>query len=110
MLQTTYIGIKTNNGDQAATYATNISTTQYSNLCGTYDGSNMRIYVNGVLKNTRAHTRTLGTNSITAKIGTYEGTNYNLTGRIANVSIYNRALSAQEIKNNFEATRDRYGI
>ena len=89
--------------------STHLLNTWY-NVVGTYDGSNMRIYVNGVLKNTRAQTGTLGTNSTTAKIGTYEGTNYNLTGRIANVSIYNRALSAQEIKNNFEATRDRYGI
>lgn len=29
---------------------------------------------------------------------------------ISNISIYNRALSAQEIQQNFEATRGRYGI
>ena len=29
---------------------------------------------------------------------------------IFSFQIYNRALSAQEIKNNYEATRDRYGI
>jgi hypothetical protein len=80
------------------------------NVVGTYDGSNMRIYVNGVLKNTRAQTGILATNAVTAKIGTFQGTNYNLTGRISNVSIYNRALSAQEIQQNFNATRGRYGI
>lgn len=31
-------------------------------------------------------------------------------GNIAQVQIYNRALSAQEISQNFNATRDRYGI
>lgn len=32
------------------------------------------------------------------------------TGRVSNVSIYNRALSASEIQQNFNATRGRYGI
>ncbi len=80
------------------------------NVVGTYDGSNMRIYVNAILKNTRAQTGTLGTNTITAKIGTYQGTNYNLNGRISQVQIYNRALTEQEILQNFNATRFRYGI
>jgi len=35
---------------------------------------------------------------------------WGLNGNIAQLQIYNRALSASEIKNNFEATRDRYGI
>jgi hypothetical protein len=35
---------------------------------------------------------------------------WGLNGNISQVQIYNRALSAAEIKQNFEATRDRYGI
>jgi len=31
-------------------------------------------------------------------------------GRVSNVSIYNRALTAQEIQQNYNATRSRYGI
>lgn len=80
------------------------------NVVGTYDGANMRIYVNGVLKNTIAQTGTLGVNSVSAKIGTYTGTTYNLTGRIANVSVYNRTLTASEIQQNFNAARGRFGI
>lgn len=40
------------------------------------------------------------------------GTGYDnyLAGNIAQVFIYNRALSADEIKQNFEATRSRFGI
>jgi hypothetical protein len=89
--------------------STHLLNTWY-NVVGTYDGSNMRIYINGVLKNTRAQTGTLGTNSETAKIGTYQGTNYNLTGRISNVYIYNRTLSAQEILQNYNATKSRFGL
>lgn len=78
------------------------------NVVGTYDGSNMRVYVNGVLKNTKAQTGTLATNSVTAKIGTYQGTNYNFTGRISNISIYNRALTSEEIKQNYNALKGRF--
>ena len=79
-------------------------------VVGTYDGSAMRIYVNGVLKTARSQAGTLGTNSETAKIGTYQGTNYNLTGRIANVSIYNKTLSSTEILQNYNALKGRYGL
>jgi hypothetical protein len=89
--------------------STHLLNTWY-NVVGTYDGSNMRIYVNGVLKNTKAQTGTLATNAVTAKIGTFQGTNYNLTGRVSNVSIYNKALTPQEIQQNFNATRSRFSI
>lgn len=89
--------------------STHLLNTWY-NVVGTYDGSNMRIYVNGVLKNTQAQSGTLATNSVSAKIGTFQGTNYNLTGRISNVSIYNRTLTTSEIQQNFNALRGRFGI
>ena len=89
--------------------STHLLNTWY-NVVGTYDGSNMKIYVNGVLKNTQAQTGTLATNSETAKIGTFQGTNYNLTGRISNVSVYNRALTAAEVSQNFNALRSRFSI
>ena len=89
--------------------STHLLNTWY-NVVGTYDGSNMRIYVNGVLKNTRAQTGTLATNAVTAKIGTYQGTNYNLTGRVSNVSIYNRTLSPEEILQNYNATKSRFNL
>jgi len=43
-------------------------------------------------------------------IGSFQAAGYQLAGRLSSGKIYNRALSASEIKNNFEATRDRYGI
>jgi hypothetical protein len=92
-----------------ADISTHLLNTWY-NVVGSYDGSNMKIYVNGVLKNTVAQTGTLATNAVTAKIGTFQGTNYNLTGRVSNISIYNRALTATEVQQNFNATRSRFGI
>jgi hypothetical protein len=37
-------------------------------------------------------------------------TEYPFYGKISQVSIYNRALSDSEIKQNFEAHRKKYGI
>jgi hypothetical protein len=83
---------------------TNISDTsahllnRWYHVVGTYDGATMKIYVDGVLKNSKAQTGALGSNSTTAKIGTFQGTNYNFTGRINDVRVYNHTLSDFEIK------------
>jgi uncharacterized protein (TIGR02145 family) len=91
--------------DDVTTHQLNV----WYNVVGTYDGSNMRLYINGVLKNTVPQTGALATNSETAKIGTWQGTNYNLTGRVSNVSIYNRVLTAAEVLENYNALRSRFG-
>ena len=43
-------------------------------------------------------------------IGGRAGTSFNSSPDIGNFQIYNRALSAAEVKQNFEAIRGRYGI
>lgn len=45
------------------------------------------------------------------KLGAYSaGTSYNLDGALSNVQIYNRALTASEIQQNFNALRGRFSI
>lgn len=74
------------------------------------------IYVNGSLNNSAQISYGSITNSDAEltignlRRGSYgpDGEFYN--GNISQVSIYNRALSASEIQQNFEATRGRYGI
>ena len=77
----------------------------------TYDGSNNRVYVNGSL---------MGTGSaISGNIST-DGTYYLFRTTAGNVAygrgslyshkLYNRALTASEIRQNFNATRGRFGI
>jgi hypothetical protein len=82
----------------------------------TYDGSNVILYRNGVEVSRTAQTGTIyNTNQNTGvklgRDGRYSfdtGRQYN--GNIAQVSIYNRALSASEIQQNFNALRGRFGI
>jgi hypothetical protein len=45
---------------------------------------------------------------VDAPTGVSEGAFFN--GNVGNVQIYNRALSATEVQQNFNALRGRYGI
>jgi hypothetical protein len=76
------------------------------------DSSNLcNIFVNGVKQTTGAtKTTTLeNTNTIIGIRGSNtSGIFYN--GRMSNVRIYNRALTAAEIQQNFNAARSRFGI
>ncbi|RLI91232.1 MAG: hypothetical protein DRO95_04750, partial [Candidatus Altiarchaeales archaeon] len=58
----------------------------------TYDKVNMRLYVDGVEKNSTAYNTAISTNTKSLKIG------YLFNGTIDEIRIYNRALSAKEIK------------
>jgi hypothetical protein len=77
-------------------------------VVGTYDGTTARIYLNG--EAVASGSRTAGSNSVPFRVGASpRGANYN-NGNIARASIYNRALTASEVKQNFNALRGRFGI
>ena len=89
-----------------------VSLNSWSHIVVTRDKNNstINIYFNGTLD------RSLG--SITGNIkvqqiyavmmGSFSGGDYQFFGRIANAKIYNRALTAQEILQNYNATKGRY--
>jgi len=72
-------------------------------------GNETRVYLNGILKKTGSSTSTIGSVS-NFRIGTNTTGGEVYNGNIAQVSIYNRALTAAEISQNYNATRGRYGI
>jgi len=78
-----------------------------------YDNGNNvnRWYINGAFANSRSHGSSLALASNTgfgifSRADDYE----RWRGKIAIVRIYNRALSATEIKNHFELERGRFGV
>jgi hypothetical protein len=83
-----------------ATASTSIVGDGYTHLCGTYDGSIIRMYVNGIADGTTSHAGDIafGSSGSQWRIGnrgTVAGFPWN--GLIDDVRIYNRALSHSEI-------------
>lgn len=97
-----------------ATTASYLSTSAWAHIVGTYTSGDKRIYINGVQVTSNAVTGTIATNANGCSVGVYGGFNgirsYYYNGSIGNVKIYNRALTATEVRQNFEAARGRYGI
>lgn len=91
---------------------------QWVHLTGVYTGSSQDLYVNGVLFAQRANAGVLrgsdGNRPIRfGRQGDYAGTTSTgdfFDGNISSILFYNRALTAAEVSQNFEALRDRYGI
>jgi hypothetical protein len=79
----------------------------------TFTTSSVILYINGIQNATVAGDYSVPNDASTdPRIGAWiqGGTNYPMNGRMANFQIYNRALSAYEIKQNFDFYRTRYGI
>jgi hypothetical protein len=93
-----------------------LNTWYHGTFTTSYDGTNttMKIYTNGVESSTGTWTGTQGNYSIRFMVG--DGNNsgnsswYPFSGRAANCKVYNRTLTPQEILQNFNATRGRYGV
>ena len=73
-----------------------------------------KIYLNGIEQNTESYSVDTVGNLVSRpfRIGNWQlnRTDMDFQGRIYGISVYNRVLSAAEIKQNFNATRGRYGI
>ncbi|MBN2180612.1 MAG: LamG domain-containing protein, partial [Sedimentisphaerales bacterium] len=89
-----YIG-----GWQAVTFPGSTSFNNvWHHLAGTYDGSQIKLYVDGELRDTKNYTGAIGTNGSIVSIGSDSGTRRFCDARIDDTRIYNRALSIVEIK------------
>ena len=84
-----------------------ITVGQWYMLAGV-QGTTMDIYINGVLGQSIASNVNVATNTV--NLGRYQGNSRQLNANVAQVTIYNRALTPQEILQNFNATRGRFGI
>ena len=76
----------------------------------TRSGNSTSIYINSILDATGTNSTSITTN-LSYRIG--NGPDYNseiYAGNIASVKVYNRALTAAEVSQNFNALRGRFGI
>jgi len=102
----------------SAPYSTSVGATgnyidgRWHNVVGTYDKQNLKIYVDGSLQATSNSFTSdiLYTGYLVFLIGFHaESTTY-FEGKIATTSLYNRALTATEVLQNYNATKTRFGL
>lgn len=99
-------------GQVRLTSTTVYSTNQWISLTGTYDGTTTRFYINTILEDSDSGTsgNISDFDSILLGRDIDFATGRIFNGRIANFKIYNRALSATEIRQNYNATKTRFGL
>jgi hypothetical protein len=105
-----YLGIRNNAGDgyKSATASTTVNRGVWTHYTGTKSGTGVSIFINGVYSAGLALTY-IGSlsNSVAFSLGSANGSYYTPCD-ISQVLLYNRKLSDDEIKQNYDATRKRY--
>jgi hypothetical protein len=86
-----------------------VSKNTWINLVAVNNNDNFTLYRNG----SSIYTGTIGVRALSTQF--YIATNYNLSGertniRVSNLQIYNRALSATEILQNYNELKSRFGL
>jgi hypothetical protein len=84
---------------------------QIVQLAVTLTGNNMAFYLNGISNGGGSITGTVNNfNNVTAYLGVYFSGGFRFNGIAFDCKLYNRGLTAQEVQNNFNATRWRFGV
>lgn len=98
----------TNGNDAGASVGTSPGT--WRNIVATHDGVNRKLFVNttNVLSDVNIVTGQNTTEPIS--IGAYNGGSYSSYGAIPIYRVYNRALTTEEITQNYNATKSRFGL
>jgi hypothetical protein len=85
----------------------------WHHIAGTCDGSTVKLYIDGNLNAQVSQSGGLATVQPNITLGRWQGAGSparHLNGNIAQASIYNRALSASEVLQNFNALKGRFGL
>jgi hypothetical protein len=82
---------------QIAISTATLSAGSFTHIACTWDGSNIKIYINGTLDKTTAQTVTAGANTSVLNLGQFGGASDFLSGTLDDVRIYDRAISVSEV-------------
>ena len=101
--------IRTGGTDKSAVGTSALPVNTWSHLAATYDGSNIRMYLNGTLVRTLAATGSMAASTGALRIGGNSIWGEYFAGLIDEAHVYNRALSAAEVTTdmNFSAPPHR---
>jgi hypothetical protein len=116
-----YARVTTNTVNGNSDIGTPYSLNMWNNAVLTYDGTAIRLYLNGVLKTSTPKTGPMMNTSNPFNIGCQNNGGYfpasapsktseYFKGYISNVMIYNKALIADEVLQNYNALKSRFGL
>jgi hypothetical protein len=120
--QDNWLSISNNNAQIFATQAqdvnnfsitgtTTIRANAWYHITGIVNNNVISLYINGVFEAASSvQAFTIGGWNSAARIGQRATGQFPFNGRIANICGYNRALSQQEITQNYNATKTRFGL
>lgn len=100
----------TGGSDGNSGYSNSTYTNIWTNIAATHDGTTRKLYFNGteIFSDTNTISGQNTTNGVS--IGAYSNGIYAFVGAIPYYGLYNRTLSATEVLQNFNATRNRFGV
>jgi len=111
--QNTQIGsfVVTNNSFVSNLFTENYYNGKWHNLVTTYNGNTARTFYDGVMRIENNLTGNLDIESTKRlNIGSWVNNSSNASCNISQVQIYNRALTASEVLQNYNATKGRYEL
>ena len=106
--RTLRFGVGDSGGNTQASVSFDFSN-KWTHVLGRWNGSVAELYVNGILRSSIVNSRIAQIISNPLMIGSVFGFG-NWEGEIAYSQIYNRALTPQEILQNYNATKTRFGL
>ena len=77
--------------------STTISDNTWTHIAGTFDGSQLNVYINGILEKTVSYSGSININQNPLYLGARHTAKDFFSGKIDDVRIYNSALTAQEV-------------
>lgn len=103
------------NGNSLISATNSVLQNTIYHVCAVFSGTQQLLYINGQLSTSRAWTTypvypTSGDRNLQIGRWGYAGYSRHFNGYIYSAALYNRALTAAEIQQNFQAHRGRYGI
>ena len=99
-----------NGGWQTTPSGYTLPSDAWCQIVGTYDGSTIKLYVNDVLINQTAYTFTPTTSGAGIRLmNRWDSADY-WGGRLSIVRIYDAALTAEQVTQNYNADRSRFGL
>jgi hypothetical protein len=114
LLQRVIFSVQSNT-EFLATSDNSVPQNQIHYMVGTFDGTNRKIYINGV--NVASDVREVSpiyptSENRNVQVGRwgYPGYSRVINGNLYSASIYNRALTSDEVLQNFNATKSRFGL